>query len=100
MRTSSNPVFSSLSSDSAKGATALGGASRAAFHQGQYGQQGFGAQPGYATQQPQFASDDRPMTIDDVAKVLARETTLEHRLNVGFTGVLLATVIGLWIYFR
>ncbi|NLD86373.1 MAG: hypothetical protein GX636_10755 [Actinomycetales bacterium] len=66
MRQSSNPVFSSLSSDSAKGATALGGAGRAAFHQGQYGQQGFGAQPGYATQQPQFATDDRPMTIDDV----------------------------------
>lgn len=76
MRSSSNPVFSSLSSESARGATQLGGASRAAFHQGQYGQQGFGAQqgyaqpgyaqPGFAAQQPQFASDDRPMTIDDV----------------------------------
>ena len=31
---------------------------------------------------------------------LARETTLEHRLNVAFSGLLLATVIGLWIYFR
>lgn len=31
---------------------------------------------------------------------LARETTLEHRLNVFFTLGLLATVIGLWIYFR
>ncbi len=65
MRSSSNPVFSSLSTDSARSTTQLGGAGRAAFHQGQYGQQGYGAQPGYATQ-PQFASDDRPMTIDDV----------------------------------
>ena len=31
---------------------------------------------------------------------LARETKLEHRLNVIFTALLLATVIGLWIYFR
>ena len=31
---------------------------------------------------------------------LARETALEHRLNILFTGVLLATVIGLWIHFR
>ena len=70
MRKSSNPVFSSLSTDTARGATEMGGAGRAAFHQGQYGQQGVGAQPGYdagyAAQQPQFATDDRPMTIDDV----------------------------------
>ena len=74
MRSSSNPVFSSLSNDTARGATQLGGAGRAAFHQGQYGQQGYGAQPGYAgqpgyaAQQPYLgASDDtRPMTIDDI----------------------------------
>src|SRR3989454_1400160 len=34
------------------------------------------------------------------AHQLARETALERRLNVLFTGVLLATVIGLWVYFR
>ena len=28
------------------------------------------------------------------------ETQLEHRLNLGFTFLLIATVIGLWIYFR
>ena len=68
MRSSSNPVFSSLSQDSARGATQLGGAGRATFQQGQYGQQGFGAQPGYGTPQvqPQFGADTRPMTIDDV----------------------------------
>jgi SSS family solute:Na+ symporter len=31
---------------------------------------------------------------------LAKETALEHRLNVVFSIALLATVIGLWIYFR
>ena len=61
MRKSSNPVFSSLSESSAKGATQFGGAGQAAFQQGQYGQQGFGAQPGYAAQQPQFATDNRPL---------------------------------------
>ena len=61
MRTSSNPVFSSLSQDSARNATHLGGGGRAAFQQGQYGQPGFAPQ---AT--PQFADDTRPMTIDDV----------------------------------
>lgn len=68
MRSSSNPVFSSLSQDSARGATQLGGAGRASFQQGQYGQQGFGAQPGFGAPQahPQFAADTRPMTIDDV----------------------------------
>ncbi|PAY22158.1 hypothetical protein CEY15_14910 [Dietzia natronolimnaea] len=68
MRSSSNPVFSSLSQDSARGATQLGGAGRATFQQGQYGQQGFGAQAGYGAPQahPQFEADTRPMTIDDV----------------------------------
>ncbi|MET3861463.1 putative YccA/Bax inhibitor family protein [Dietzia sp. 2505] len=76
MRTSSNPVFSSLSQDSARGATHLGGAGRAGFQQGQYGQQGFGAQPGYDAPQahPQFDADTRPMTIDDVVTKTA--TTL------------------------
>jgi SSS family solute:Na+ symporter len=31
---------------------------------------------------------------------LQRETKTEHLLNLAFTGLLLATVIGLWIYFR
>ncbi len=31
---------------------------------------------------------------------LARETALEHRLNVAFSVLLIATVAGLWIYFR
>ena len=68
MRSSSNPVFSSLSQDSARGATHLGGAGRATFQQGQYGHQGFGAQAGYGAPQahPQFEADTRPMTIDDV----------------------------------
>lgn len=76
MRTSSNPVFSSLSQDSARGATQLGGAGRATFQQGQYGQQGVGAQSGYGAPQahPQFADDSRPMTIDDVVSKTA--TTL------------------------
>src|SRR6266849_3023398 len=34
------------------------------------------------------------------AHQLARETALERRLNALFTGVLLAAVIGLWVYFR
>src|SRR5699024_686610 len=64
MRTSSNPVFSSLSQSSAQGATQLGGAGRAAFHQGQYGQQG----GGFAAPQahPQSGDETRPMTIDDI----------------------------------
>ena len=46
-------------------------------------------------------------TVDDkidssavAAPHLARETRSEHAMNVVFTGVLLATVIGLWVYFR
>jgi hypothetical protein len=31
---------------------------------------------------------------------LAKETRAEHMMNVAFTCVLLAVVIGLWIYFR
>jgi hypothetical protein len=30
----------------------------------------------------------------------AQETPLEHRLNVIFSLLLVATVVGLWIYFR
>ncbi|HET7294534.1 MAG TPA: sodium:solute symporter [Vicinamibacteria bacterium] len=49
-----------------------------------------------------FATVDDKLDTAPVAPVhtLARETTLEHRLNVAFSGALLATVIGLWIYFR
>ena len=31
---------------------------------------------------------------------LARETAMEHRLNVAFSAVLVATVLFLWVYFR
>jgi SSS family solute:Na+ symporter len=31
---------------------------------------------------------------------LEKETQLEHRLNVFFSLLLVATVVGLWIYFR
>jgi SSS family solute:Na+ symporter len=31
---------------------------------------------------------------------LARETPLERRINLFFTAILLATVVGLWVYFR
>jgi SSS family solute:Na+ symporter len=49
-----------------------------------------------------FATVDDKIETAAVAPVhaLARETGLEHRLNVLFSGGLLATVIGLWIYFR
>jgi SSS family solute:Na+ symporter len=30
----------------------------------------------------------------------AAETAIEHRLNVAFSMLLVATVVGLWIYFR
>ncbi len=39
-------------------------------------------------------------TVSLPARTLARETRLEHRMNLLLTGLLLATVIGLWIYFR
>jgi hypothetical protein len=31
---------------------------------------------------------------------VAHETPREHQLNLAFTFLLLATVVGLWIYFR
>ena len=43
---------------------------------------------------------DKLDTVDASAPHLRKETALEHRLNLAFTGLLLATVIGLWIYFR
>ena len=89
MRSSSNPVFSSLSQDSARGATQLGGAGRGAFQQGQYAQPGFGGQPGYGAAQPQFA-DTRPMTIDDVVTKTA--TTLGLLSVVGVIAFYLISV--------
>jgi SSS family solute:Na+ symporter len=48
-----------------------------------------------------FATVDEKMETTDVSTHhLQKETRMEHRLNLTFTGVLLATVIGLWIYFR
>jgi len=44
--------------------------------------------------------DDKLDTIAIAARKLARETGLEHRLNLSFTFLLLVTVVGLWIYFR
>jgi hypothetical protein len=38
--------------------------------------------------------------LSSPARKPAFETPLEHRLNVFFSLLLLATVIGLWIYFR
>ena len=101
MRSSSNPVFSSLSNDTARGATQLGGAGRAAFHQGQYGQQGYGAQPGYAgqpgyaAQQPYLGAidDTRPMTIDDI--VTKTSMTLGLLSVVGFIAFYLSANFGL-----
>ncbi|MDX2355929.1 Bax inhibitor-1/YccA family membrane protein [Dietzia sp. PP-33] len=92
MRTSSNPVFSSLSQGSARGATQLGGAGRATFQQGQYGQQGYGAQPGYGAPQahPQFDTDTRPMTIDDVVTKTAM--TLGLLSIVGAVGFYMISV--------
>ncbi|MGN0102219.1 Bax inhibitor-1/YccA family protein [Dietzia sp. CH92] len=88
MRSSSNPVFSSLSTDSARGATQFGAAGRGAFQQGQYGQAGYGAQPGYGAPQAhsQFAADTRPMTIDDVVS--------KTGITLGVIGV-----VGLIAYF-
>jgi len=48
-----------------------------------------------------FATVDEKMDSVDVSKPhLAKETRSEHMMNVAFTCLLLATVIGLWIYFR
>jgi solute:Na+ symporter, SSS family len=44
--------------------------------------------------------DDKIDTEGVTAPHLARETKTEHAINVGFTFVLLAVVVGLWIYFR
>ena len=50
-----------------------------------------------------FATVDTKLDTTRVSgprRGIARETRVEHRLNVIFTALLLATVIGLWIYFR
>jgi solute:Na+ symporter, SSS family len=48
-----------------------------------------------------FATVGEKLDIADVnTPHLQRETRSEHLVNLTFTGVLLATVIGLWIYFR
>jgi len=48
-----------------------------------------------------FATVDEKMDSVDVSRPhLAKETRGEHMMNVAFTCLLLATVIGLWIYFR
>jgi SSS family solute:Na+ symporter len=44
--------------------------------------------------------DDKLETIGVSAPELARETRTERVLNLMFTGLLLITVIGLWIHFR
>jgi solute:Na+ symporter, SSS family len=44
--------------------------------------------------------DDKLDTQQVAAPALARETPLEHKLNVAFSLLLIATVIGLWINFR
>jgi SSS family solute:Na+ symporter len=44
--------------------------------------------------------DDKLDAVALTTPHLARETRTEHFVNLAFTGVLLATVIGLWIYFR
>jgi len=48
-----------------------------------------------------FATVDEKLdTVDVKTAHLARETPTEHRVNLVFTYLLLATVLGLWIYFR
>jgi len=48
-----------------------------------------------------FATVDEKLdTVDVKTTHLARETRTEHRVNLAFTYVLLATVLALWIYFR
>jgi SSS family solute:Na+ symporter len=48
-----------------------------------------------------FATVDEKLdTVNVKTAHLARETETEHRVNLAFTYVLLATVLGLWIYFR
>jgi SSS family solute:Na+ symporter len=48
-----------------------------------------------------FATVDEKLdTVDVKTTHLARETPTEHRVNLAFTYLLLATVLGLWVYFR
>jgi solute:Na+ symporter, SSS family len=49
-----------------------------------------------------FATVDEKMDTTAVRKApaLARETALEHKVNVAMSLLLVATVVGLWIYFR
>jgi hypothetical protein len=48
-----------------------------------------------------FATVGDKLDLADVnTPHLQRETSTERLLNLAFTGVLLATVVGLWIYFR
>jgi SSS family solute:Na+ symporter len=48
-----------------------------------------------------FATVDQKLdTVEVKTAHLARETRTEHRVNLAFTYLLLATVLGLWIYFR
>jgi hypothetical protein len=44
--------------------------------------------------------DEKLDTVDVKTTHLARETPTEHRVNLAFTYLLLATVLGLWVYFR
>jgi solute:Na+ symporter, SSS family len=48
-----------------------------------------------------FATVDDKIDTQEVTRVsLARESATEHKLNVAFSLLLVATVIALWIYFR
>ena len=48
-----------------------------------------------------FATVDQKLdTVEVKTAHLALETRTEHRVNLAFTYLLLATVLGLWIYFR
>jgi len=44
--------------------------------------------------------DEKIETVDVAAPHLGKETQTEHMLNIAFTLILLATVVGLWFYFR
>ena len=44
--------------------------------------------------------DDKIDTVGVTRVSLARESPREHKLNVAFSLLLVATVVGLWIYFR
>ena len=50
-----------------------------------------------------FATVDDKMDtvlVSGVARKPAKETPTEHMINVVFSVALLATVVGLWVYFR